>query len=253
MREGGKILAEILKKLSEAVRPGITTLDLDRLARELVLFYKVKPEFLGYAPHFFPPGGFPGVICTSVNEGVVHYAPAPDKILNEGDIINLDAGIKYKDFCLDSAITVPVTNLSYEEWAKQSSKLRKLLEVTKESLNIGIKQAKVGNYIGDIGHAVQVVVERNGFSVIRELVGHGIGHHLHEEPQVPNFGFPGEGERLQEGMVVAIEPMVSMGGWQVVKESKRGFGYRTRDGSWVAHFEHTVAVTKNGPLVLTKS
>lgn len=252
MHEGGKILAKILKKLAEAVRPGITTLDLDKLARELILFYKVKSAFLNYE-------GYPAAICTSVNDEVVHCVPSERK-LKEGEIISLDMGITFKGFNLDAALTLPVLNKSleigfpkvdsYKKWAESNPKLHKLIETTKKALNAGIKQAKAGNRIGKISHAIQTVVEKNGFNVVRDLVGHGIGRELHEEPQVPNFGLPNESIKLQEGMVVAIEPMVIAGDWHLVK-GKDGFSYNTADGFPAAHFEHTVAITKNGPLVLT--
>src|SRR3989344_6109185 len=215
MREGGKILAEILKKLSEAVKPGITTNDLDKLVRELVLFYKVKPSFLGY-------GGYPAAVCTSVNDEVVHCVPS-ERELKEGEIISLDMGIIYKGFYADAAVTVPVLNQlleiespkvdSYKKWAKDNPNLHKLIEVTREALNAGIKQAKVGNHVGKIGHAIQTVVEKNGFNIVRDLVGHGIGRELHEEPQVPNYGPSDAGPELVEGMVIAIEPMVVAGDW----------------------------------------
>lgn len=249
MAGGGRILAEIIKKLSDAVKPGITTKDIDKLAGELILFYAkqesgtVEPAFLGY-------GGYPANICTSVNDEVVHCVPSGLE-LKEGKIISLDVGIKYNGFYLDSAATLPVLGrMDYEAWSKRNPELHKLLEVTKEALNAGIKQAKIGNHIGDISQAVQSVVERNRFSVIRELVGHGIGRNLHEEPQVPNFGSAGEGVKLQEGMVIAIEPMVSIGDWRLVKGAD-GFTYKTKDGSYAAHFEHTIAITAEGPLILT--
>lgn len=243
MSEGGKILAEILKKMSEAVKPGITTLDIDKLARELVLFYKVKPAFLDY-------GGYPATVCTSVGDEVVHCVPSERK-LKEGEIISLDMGVIYKGFNLDAAVTVPVIgDGDYKKWAKSNPKLNSLVEVTKESLNVGIKQAKAGNHIGKIGHAVQSVVEKHGFNVVRDLVGHGIGRELHEEPQVPNYGPQDVGPILQVGMVIAIEPMVTAGDWRLVK-GKDGFSYNTADSSPAAHFEHTIAVTKNGPQVLT--
>ncbi|HEY4507241.1 MAG TPA: type I methionyl aminopeptidase [Candidatus Paceibacterota bacterium] len=252
MSRGGKVLSEMLDRLSKSVRPGITTKEIDKLSGELVLFYaekerdaKIKPAFLGY-------GGYPANICLSINDEVVHGLPS-DRKLNEGEIIGLDMGIKYHDFFLDSAITVPVLgDLSYKNWSGKNHVLHKLLEVTKEALNAGIKQARVGNRIGDIGHAVQAVIERNKFGVIRELVGHGIGRELHEEPQVPNFGRTGDGVELKEGMVIAIEPMVAVGDWQV-KIAKDGFTYKTKDGSMSAHFEHTVAITKDGPIVLTSN
>lgn len=245
MREGGRILAEILEKLAEAVKPGITTADLDKLARELILFYKVKAGFLGY-------GGYPAVLCTSVNDEVVHCVPSL-RVLKEGEIVSLDMGIIYKSFNLDAAVTLPVLSdpNSYNQWASENPRPAKLIEVTKRALAEGVKEAKVGNRIGKIGQAIQETVESHGFGVVRELVGHGIGRNLHEAPQVPNFGSENEGEKLKEGTVIAIEPMVTAGDWRVV-EAKDGFAYRTRDGSVAAHFEHTVAVTKNGPLVLTQ-
>ncbi len=243
MREGGKILAEILKQLAAAVKPGIPTLDLEKLARELVSFYKVKPSFLGYQ-------GFPAALCVSVNDQVVHGVPSVTRILKEDDIISLDMGIFYGGFHVDSAITIPpFGGLTREQWAKGNPKLNKLIETTKAALNAGIKQAKIGNHLGKISNAIQSVVEKDGFSVIREMVGHGVGRRLHEEPQVPNYGQPDEGPVLEEGMVLAIEPMVSAGDWHLAQD---GLTYKTRDGSWVVHFEHTVAITKKGPQVLTE-
>ncbi len=242
MREGGKILAEVLKKLSDAVRPGVPTQNLDRLARELFRFYNVKPAFLGY-------DGFPASICVSLNDEVVHGVPS-DRMLKEGDVISLDVGIIHKGFFTDSAVTVPVLGESTRgQWAKDNPKLNKLIETAKEALNAGIKQAKVGNRLGKISNAIQIVVERGGFGVVREMVGHGVGRKLHEEPQVPNCGHPEEGPILEEGMVLAIEPMISAGDWHLIQD---GLAYKTRDGSYAAHFEHTVAITKKGPEVLTK-
>lgn len=264
MAEGGKILAEILKKLSEAVRPGITTQDLEKLAREFTKEAQVKPAFLGY-------GGYPAALCTSVNDEVVHCEPS-SRELREGEVVSLDMGIVYKGFNLDAALTIPVlapvenvpmlpdwispssklspAGIAFEQWTRLNPKLHKLLEVTKEALNAGIKEAKVGNRVGHISYAIQKVVESRGFSVVRELVGHGIGRELHEEPQIPNFGKKFDGIELQAGMVLAIEPMVTTGDWRV-KKDPRGFAYRTADGSYAAHFEHTVAVIKDGPLILT--
>ena len=243
MREGGKILAEILEQLAAAVRPEISTFDLEKLARGLVSFYKVKPSFLGYQ-------GFPAAICVSVNDEVVHGVPSATRILKKGDIVSLDIGILYKDFNVDSAVTVPVLGeLSYDEWAKTNPKLARLIETAKAALNAGIEQAKVGNCLGRISNTIQNVVEKRGFNVIREMVGHGIGRQLHEEPQIPNFGRPEGGPILEEGMTIAIEHMVSAGDWHLIRD---GLTYKTKDGSWSAHFEHTVAVTKNGPLILTE-
>lgn len=242
MREGGKILAEIIRKISQIVRPGIPTKDLDKLARELFRFYKVRPAFLNY-------NGFPASVCVSLNDEVVHGVPS-DRILQEGDVLSLDVGIEHKEFFTDSAITIPVLGgLACEQWAKDNPKSNKLIETTKAALNAGIKQAKVGNRLGKVSNTIQNVAEKEGLGVIREMVGHGIGRQLHEEPQIPNYGRPDDGPVLEEGMVLAIEPMVSAGDWHLVQD---GLAYKTRDGSWAAHFEHTVAITKRGPLVLTE-
>lgn len=235
MREGGKILAEILDKLSKSVRLGITTNDLEKLAGELVLYYKVKPSFLGY-------DGYPAILCTSVNDEVVHGVPS-GRILKDGDVLKLDMGVLHNRFHTDSAVTVIVGESNKEK--------DKLINVTKEALNIGIAKAKIGNTLGDLGSAIQKYVEQNGFNVVRDLVGHGIGKELHEPPQVLNYGESGEGEELKLGMVIAIEPMVVTGDWKI-KDGKDGFVFVTKDGGLAAHFEHTVAITEKGPLVLTK-
>ncbi len=243
MREGGRILAEILEQLAVAVQPGISTFDLEKLARKFVSFYKVKPSFLGYQD-------FPAALCTSVNGEVVHGVPSVTRILKKDDIISLDMGVLYRGFNVDSALTVPVLGkLTRDQWAKDNPELNKLIKTTKAALNAGIEQAKAGNRLGKISNAIQGVVEKEGFSVIREMVGHGVGRELHEEPQIPNYGQSGEGPVLEEGMVLAIEPMVSAGDWHLVRD---GLTYKTKDGSWAAHFEHTVAITKSGPLILTK-
>ena len=242
MREGGKILAEIIRKVSQAVKPGIPTKDLERLARELFRFYGVRPAFLNY-------NGFPASVCVSLNDEVVHGVPS-DRIMKEGDVLSLDLGIVHKGFFTDSAVTVPVLGeLTREQWAKDDPKLNKLIETTRAALNAGIKQAKAGNRLGEISNTIQSVVEKEGFGVIREMVGHGVGRKLHEEPQVPNYGSFDEGPVLEEGMVLAIEPMVSIGDWHLIQD---GLVYKTRDGSCAAHFEHTVAITKKSPLVLTR-
>lgn len=241
MREGGKILAKILDQLAKAVSPGITTANLDKLARELILFYKVKPSFLGY-------GGFPAVLCTSINDEVVHGVPS-DRILKEGDIIGLDFGIIHGGLHTDSAFTVPVLGIkSYKVWAKENEQTAKLIEVAKSALTIGIKQARAGRRLGKVSHAIQEYVEGQGFGIVRDLVGHGIGENLHEEPYVPNYGDPDDGPVLQAGMTIAIEPMVTMGGWQV---KQHGHAFKTRDGSLSSHFEHTILITDRSAEILT--
>lgn len=236
MKEGGKILAEILKKLSEAVKPGITTNDLEKLAGELILSYGVESSFLGF-------DGYPNILCTSFNNEVVHAIPS-SRILKEGDLLKIDMGVLHKGFHTDSAITVLVGN-------KGDSVKRNLIQTTKESLEIGISKAKVGHTLGDIGAAIQKHVEDRGFNVIRDLVGHGIGRELHEPPQVLNYGQPGTGEKFVAGMVIAIEPMVVTGKW-AIKNGKDGYAFVTKDGGLAAHFEHTVAITERGPDVLTR-
>ena len=240
MIEGGKILAKILKELVKAVKPGITTQDLDKLARELVFKFGTKPAFLNY-------NGYPTVLCTSINDEIVHGVPSERK-LEKGDLLKLDMGVLYKGFHTDSAVTVLVGGgLSLN---KGTLLKKKLVKVTQEALEIGIKQARPGNTIGDISSAIQKYVEKKGFNVVRDLVGHGIGKELHEPPQVPNYGKAGEGEKLEPGMVIAIEPMVVAGDWKI-KEGPDGFVFQTKDGGLAAHFEHTIAITKKGPLVLT--
>jgi methionyl aminopeptidase len=241
MHEGGKILAKILDQLKKNVRSGIATQELDKLAHELVLKFGAKPAFLNYK-------GFPATICISVNEEIVHGVPSERK-LKKGDVLKLDMGVIFEDFYTDSAVTVLVGGgVSLD---KKILLNKKLIKVTKESLEVGIKQAKIGNTLGDVGSAIQEYVEKNKFSLIRDLVGHGIGRNLHEEPEVPNYGKPGTGPKIVEGMVIAIEPMVVTGDYEIV-DGPGGFAYCTKDGSMAAHFEHTVAITKAGPLVLTR-
>ena len=253
MKEGGWLLAKILKELAQKVKPGITTKELDKVASGLVFACGAKPAFLGYQ-------GFPASLCTSVNEQIVHGAPAELK-LKEGDIIGLDLGILYpakscqscpmaqtcnpanEPFFTDAALTVAVGKISPEA--------KKLIEAAKKSLDIAIEKIKPGVHLGDISFAIQKYVESQGFSVIRDLVGHGVGRALHEEPEIPNFGRPGQGPILKEGMTLAIEPMISAGDFKI-KQSKDGFGFETKDRSLAAHFEHTVAVIKEGCQVLTK-
>jgi len=235
MRAANQFVATVLAELEAAVRPGVTTADLDRLAETLVRDGGAIPAFKGYR-------GFPATVCTSVNEEVVHGIPSPTRKLVEGDIVSLDVGVKLDGFYGDAAVTVPVGRIS-------ESRAR-LLQVTRESLDRAISQVRVGGRLSDIGHAVQTWVEMHGFSVVREFVGHGIGEKLHEEPQIPNYGQPGRGPRLEVGMVLAIEPMVAQGRPET-KVLADGWTAVTKDGSAAAHFEHTVAVSADGPLVLT--
>jgi methionyl aminopeptidase len=235
MRRANALVADVLAELSGMVAPGVTTSDLDAAAERLVLAGGAEPAFKGYR-------GYPATLCASVNDEVVHGIPAK-RALAEGDIISLDMGVKLDGFFGDSAVTVPVGRVSDE--------VQRLLQVTREALEKGIAQVRLGGRVSDIGHAIQEHVEANGFSVVREFVGHGIGAALHEEPQIANYGEPGRGPRLAEGMVLAIEPMVNMGR-PAVKVLRDGWTAVTRDGSLSAHFEHTVAVTTDGPLVLTQ-
>ena len=236
MAQGGRILARAHEVLREAVRPGVSTAELDRIAEEFIRSHE------GATPAFKGLYGFPGSVCISVNHEIVHGIPSKKRVLQEGDIVSLDIGVKFDGLFTDAAVTHAVGAISADD--------QRLLDVTRESLNAGIAAAVPGNHIGDIGHAVQSVVERAGFSVVRELVGHGVGHGPHEDPQVPNHGKPKRGTKLVAGLTIAIEPMVNAGlpgtrtlpdRWTVV----------TVDGRRSAHFEHTVAVTENGPRVLT--
>lgn len=255
MRAGGKILAKILDEVAQAVKPGITTNELDELAQELIFANGARPAFLGY-------GGFPAALCASVNEVVVHAIPSGDALKN-GDIIGLDLGIVYpvkdcagcfmvgncsskptvKGLYTDMAITVPV--------GRANKDALRLISVAQTALEIGLDEVKPGNFIGDIGSAIQKYVESQGFSVIRNLVGHGVGRQLHEPPEIPNYGKRGAGPELKSGMTLAIEPMIAAGGYELV-QSKDGHGYETKDKSLTAHFEHTVVVTEGGHEVLTR-
>jgi methionyl aminopeptidase len=237
MRHSGHIVRQVLDEVRSMVAPGVTTMDLERAAEKKIAHLGAKPAFKGYYD-------YPCVLCTSVNEEIVHGIPSEKRALKEGDIVSIDCGVVLDGYYGDAAITVPVSDAVKPE-------LRKLLTVTEESLYRGIDQALIGNSVGDVGAAVQEHVEAAGFSVVREFVGHGIGTRLHEEPQVPNFGARGHGAKLREGMVLAIEPMVNYG-----KPETRVLGDKwtavTVDGSFSAHFEHCVAVTKDGPVILTK-
>jgi methionyl aminopeptidase len=245
MAEGGKILAKILKELEKKVKPGITTKELDGFAESLILKSGGECSFKGYE-------GFPNCLCTSINEEIVHGLPS-DRILKEGDIISLDLGIFFKGFHSDMATTVPVLNPSAGRTrvGKVSPEILRLIQVTKKALKRGIKKSRIGNTFGDIGNTIQRYVESQGFNVIRDLCGHGIGRELHEDPEVLNFGKRHTGEKIREGMVFCIEPMVSMGDYKI-KKSKNGYTWLTADDSLSAHFEHMVAVTKNGCQVLTE-
>lgn len=236
MKEGGKILAKVLKELEKMAKPGITTLELNRAAEALILSQGAKPGFKGY-------DNFPYSLCASVNETIVHGYPS-EYVLKEGDIIGLDLGVIYKGYYSDMASTIAVGKVSFEA--------KRLIDVAKKSLRLGIKKAKVGNTIGDIGNTIQRFIEGQGYGVIRELCGHGIGKDLHEDPKIPNFGKRGNGEKLVEGMVICIEPMISAGDYNL-KKSSDGYGYATRDNSLSAHFEHTITITKKGPQILTES
>lgn len=235
MRPANRLVAEVLEALEAAVVPGISTEDLDVLAERMVREGGAVPAFKGYR-------GFPATLCTSVNAEVVHGIPSPKRVLNDGDVVSIDIGVKLDGFYGDSAVTVPV--------GRVPERTRELLKVTRESLERGISQVKVGGRVSDIGHAVQQWVEAHGYSVVREFVGHGIGEQLHEEPAIPNFGAPGRGAKLAEGMVLAIEPMVAMGRPEV-RVLGDGWTAVTKDGSLAAHFEHTVAVGPDGPIILT--
>lgn len=234
MREAGRVVAEILQKLRERIVPGVTTRELDNLAERECKKYKVRPAFKGY-------GGFPFTICASPNEKVVHGF-ADDVPLCDGDVLSIDFGVVKAAFYGDAAITVPV-GLVDEERAR-------LLSVTRRSLDLAIAAAVPGGRLSDISHAVQSCVEREGFSVVREFVGHGIGRQLHELPQIPNFGAPGQGPKLREGMTLAIEPMINAGSPEITI-LKDGWTAVAVDGRPSAHFEHTVAITANGPEILT--
>ena len=239
MRRANVIVAEVLQELKRRVAPGVTTLDLDAVAEELTLKKNAIPAFKGYS---VAGRVYPRCLCASINEEIVHGIPS-NRALREGDIIGLDYGVIFEGFYGDSAITVGV--------GKVSEEARRLMDVTEQSLYKGIEQLREGNRLGDLGAAVQKVAEGAGYSVVRAFVGHGIGKKLHEEPPVPNYGEPERGLRLKEGMVLAIEPMVNIGGYEVeIKDD--GWTAVTKDGSLAAHFEHSVAITKDGPFILSQ-
>lgn len=235
MRDAGRVVANVFQELEKAVRPGVTTGELNRLAEDFIIRQGARPAFKGLY-------GFPAAICTSVNEQVVHGIPGLRK-LEAGDIISIDIGAEINGYFGDAAVTFPVGDISPEAC--------RLLDVTRDALYAGIDVARTGNRLSDISHAIQSYVEKHGFSVVRDYVGHGIGRKMHEDPQVPNFGRPGRGPRLEPGMTLAIEPMVNAGTYEVVTLDD-GWTVVTRDGSLSAHFEHTVAITNGAAEILTR-
>lgn len=241
MREGGRRLARVLEELREAVRPGVSTGDLDRLADRLIQEGGDSASFKGYKPRG-ASRPFPYALCASVNEEVVHGIPSETKILREGDIIGLDLGVTHEGLITDAAITVIVGHTD--------AKTTKLVRRTEEALQAGIESARAGNHIGDIGASIEEFARPLGYGVVRELAGHGVGYSVHEEPFVPNYGHRGKGEELMVGMVLALEPMFTLGKHQV-NALADGYTIVTKDGSRSAHFEHTIAITEDGPRVLT--
>jgi methionyl aminopeptidase len=234
MREAGRLTAQLMQELSTAVAPGVSTADLDKVAKAFVARHRAVPTFLNYQ-------GYPACICTSVNEQVVHGIPGPRK-LKEGDLVSLDIGVTLNGWVGDMARTFAV--------GKASPKVLDLMRVTEECLRLGIAQAQVGGYLHDIGHAVESHAEALGYGVVREYCGHGIGHQMHEAPQVPNYGSAGSGVRLKAGMTIAIEPMINTGAWET-RQLDDGWTVVTADGGLSAHFEDTIAITEHGPEVLT--
>ncbi len=236
LREGGKILHDVLHRVAELVKPGVSTGELSEASDTFLKEYPgAEPAFLGYH-------GFPASLCTSVNEACVHGIPSFDYLLKEGDIIGLDYGVRYKNLITDSAITVAVGNID--------AQVKHFMKTTKDSLDSAIKVAVEGHHVGMISATIQKIVERQGYNCVRDLIGHGVGYQIHEEPEVPNVGHKNDGPLLKEGMVIAIEPITTMKDWKVKCLSDR-WTMVTVDGSWSAHFEHSLAITKDGPLVLT--
>jgi methionyl aminopeptidase len=235
MRTGGHLLADVMDRLRETVKPGLSTLEIDEDVESFIRARGAVPAFKGYR-------GFPATVCISINEEVVHGIPSAHRRIKEGDIVGLDLGCIVNGYYADCAFTLAVGDVP--------PKVQQLLDVTRESLDVAIAECHAGRRLSDVSHAVQTHVERHGFAVVRAFVGHGIGRALHEDPQIPNFGDPGRGPQLRSGMVLAIEPMVTMGSWEV-KVLDDGWTAVTRDGSLAAHFEHTIAITETGPEVLT--
>jgi len=234
MREAGRIVAEVIEVVKQKVEPGITTKYLDKIAEDYIVSKQARPAFKGYH-------GFPASICVSVNEAVVHGIPS-DYRLKSGQIASIDIGVEHKGYYGDAALTVPVGEVSTEAL--------RLMEITEKSLNTGIENCRIGQRLFDVSHAIQEIAEGAGFSVVREYVGHGIGREMHEDPQIPNFGTPGKGPLLEEGMVLALEPMINEGSHKVEVLSDN-WTVVTEDRKLSAHFEHTVAITINGPVILT--
>lgn len=234
MREAGRIAATALKVAGEAVRPGVSTLEIDTIARKYIESQGARPNFLGLY-------GFPATACISINNEVIHGIPSKDRILKDGDIVSIDLGAEKNGYHGDNAATFAVGEISDEA--------KRLIDTTRESLYVGLKQAVAGNRIGDISNAVQMYCEERGYGVVRDFVGHGIGKELHEDPSVPNFGTPGRGVRLLPGMTIAVEPMINQGTWEVNQLSD-GWTIVTKDGKLAAHFEHTIAITKDGECMI---
>ena len=236
MKDAGRITGEALLVARDMVRPGVSTYEIDMAIRRHIEKCGAKPAFLGY-------GGFPASACISINDEVIHGIPSKKRILREGDLVKIDTGAAYRGYIGDSARTIPV--------GKVSEEAERLIKATRDSFFAGIEMLQVGNRLGDVGSAIDTLVRANGFSTVRRFVGHGIGTELHQSPDVPNFGTPGRGVRLCAGMVLAIEPMVNVGDFEVV-EMPDGWTIKTADGSLSAHYENTVALTSNGPMILTE-
>lgn len=242
LKQGGKILADVLNIVSKEVNPGVSAWDLNQIAEQEIKKRGAQPAFKNYkSGQYNPP--YPAALCVSVNDEVVHGIPTKEKILEGGSIVGLDLGIKYEGLFTDAAITMPV--------GKVEQKWLKLIQVTEQSLANALTQIRAGVKTGDIGFAIQSTVEAAKFSAVKELVGHGVGRAVHEEPDIPCYGKPGQGTKLVEGLVIAVEPMINAGGWKVTQDDD-GWTMRTADGSRSAHFEHTVVVTKNGCEIVTK-
>jgi len=237
LKEGGKILARILNMLKEEIGAGLSTLLLEEKAKSLISQFGVRASFLGYR-------NYPASLCVSINDEIVHGVPS-ERVIQKGDIVKIDLGIWYKDVNTDSALTVLVGRPA-------SPKISDLIETTYRALGVGISKARLGNFTGDIGAAIQKEIEKPGFVVIKELSGHGLGHAVHEEPMILNFGKPKDGVKLEEGMVLAIEPMAALFGSGEIIQADDGFAYKTKDGAPSAHFEHTIIITDDKPLIITK-